>query len=279
MKRILFPTDFSDTAHHAFVYALELAAAFDAEIITLSVYRKPDLPGELYVASNLQKIYNEMDLAVFNDQKEATALLRNIAQQNGQENVNLDHLLVEGEVKATILATAEKENIDLIVMGTDGATFFEQVFTGSVTGEIMEKATCPVLAIPDRSKYDGQLDHLGVCTNFLDSDHKVIETGLQWAESLQAKVKVVHVDTTHTEAYKSKMEAFQKPYAGKENLEFVGIDGLELTTALGEYAENNKIDLLIMQITERNFLQELMHQNIAKQMTYHRRVPILAIQY
>lgn len=278
MKRILFPTDFSETAHHAFAYALELAAAFDAEIVTLCAFRKPDLPGELYVTGNLQKIYNEIDLAVFEDQKEAATLLRNMAHQQGKDKVRLSHLLIEGEIKKTILEQAKKEDIDLIVMGTDGANFFEQIFTGSITGEIMESAPCPVLAIPESSKYDGKLDRLGVCTQFMDADHKSIQFAIDWAKVLDAGVKVIHVDTTHTEAYKDKMEKFKAHYSEHGILDFVGLDGLELTEALANYAEAKNIDLLVMQVSSRTFLQELFHQSLAKQMTYQKRIPILAIQ-
>ena len=74
MKKILFPTDFSDVSKNAFIYALKLADAVNAEIITLHVYQL-DSPAYLDVSIYLQEIYEYEELSEFENYKDEIPLL------------------------------------------------------------------------------------------------------------------------------------------------------------------------------------------------------------
>ena len=78
MPTILFPTDFSDAATRAFVYALQLADRIDAKIITLHVFEKPDISGLTHVPLSLEEFYNTIDLYEFENYKDAVPVLDKI---------------------------------------------------------------------------------------------------------------------------------------------------------------------------------------------------------
>jgi len=136
ISRILFPTDFSHDAEHAFQYVLTFGREFGAEIYLLHViYFPPQTP--------------EYDLGQVIDGlvKNAEESLKKLAESAKEPNL-VFHLDVQvGVEHAEITRFAEKEKIDLIVMGTRGRTGLAHVFLGSVAERVVRHASCPVLTV------------------------------------------------------------------------------------------------------------------------------------
>ena len=64
MKKILYPTDFSETAENAFIFALQIADHLGASIITIHAFDKPDI-SNFNVPDTLMEVYDSIDLDVF----------------------------------------------------------------------------------------------------------------------------------------------------------------------------------------------------------------------
>ena len=121
MKKILFPTDFSETADRAFVYALKMADKMNAQITTLHVWQ-PVPVLEHYAPMPYEKIYEMLDLANFENYRDEVPHLRALAQENDLGHIKLSHVLDSGLTERAIVSIAEKEQPDLIIMGTQGAS-------------------------------------------------------------------------------------------------------------------------------------------------------------
>ena len=173
MRKILFPTDFSPAANHAFIYALHLADVLSAEINTLHAYPLPEIHG-VVMPNLVGEIEQSIRMEEFDEYRNSVDQLRVIAEAHSLGHVRVNHTLKTGSTIKAILASAESEGSDVIIMGTKGATGLREVFVGSVTGEIMEKANCPVLAIPDEASFDHNIDRLVVTTDFTDEDEKAL---------------------------------------------------------------------------------------------------------
>lgn len=135
IRRILFPTDFSNHCQPAFELACSLARDYCAELIICHVAELPMLvPVEgLLVPTPIQ---------------EAESLRPQLeAIHPVDPNVAVRHQLLEGVPAEEILTAAADLHIDLIVMGTHGRTGFSRVLFGSVTEEVLRKAPCPVLTV------------------------------------------------------------------------------------------------------------------------------------
>ena len=78
MKKILFPTDFSEVSKNAFIYALKLADSIDAEIITMHVYQLPQA-NYVNVSEYLHEIYDVTELSNFENYKDEIPILSHIA--------------------------------------------------------------------------------------------------------------------------------------------------------------------------------------------------------
>ena len=140
-KKILLPTDGSYFAEKAEEHALFLAEASGAEILAISVVETSFLSG-LRSDENVSQINNML-------KKEAMKNLEKVEKMKEDTNHDIKTVLKvgEGSPAAVILDTIEKENIDLVVMGSSGKSGFDRFIMGSVAEKVVNSAECSVLVV------------------------------------------------------------------------------------------------------------------------------------
>lgn len=278
MKKILFPTDFSKAAEQAFIYALNVAKALDAQIVTLHVYARPDLRG-VHLPNTLQEIYEDIQLEEFENYHDKVPYLHQIAEKNNLGNIGIQHMMMEGDTVASILSTAKQESVDLIIMGTKGATGFREVFLGSIAAKVLEDAEfCPVLAVPEKAVFDGKINKIAVTTAFEEKEKEAIQYLLNFAKLFKAHVYCVHVDLSHMEVFAQRMKKFKKAFEPSTRLHFEVLDGIDIEKTISKWLIENKIDMLGMLTHKRTFWESLFSHRMTKQMVNHIDTPILSIQ-
>ena len=97
MKKVLFPTDFSDTATNAFIHALEFANKVNAEIVLLHTFELPAV-NDQYFPQNYADIYQSIELAQFDMFKSEIPKLRSIAEERNLDKVKMSHRLMDGDL-------------------------------------------------------------------------------------------------------------------------------------------------------------------------------------
>ncbi len=136
IKRILFPTDFSQNAEYVFQYALTFAREFGAKLYVVHViYFPPQMP--------------EYDIGQVIDGlvKNAEKRLKKLIEKTKEREVIFYPEVRVGVEYSEITNLAEKQKIDLIVMGTHGRTGLAHAFLGSVAERVVRHAPCPVLSV------------------------------------------------------------------------------------------------------------------------------------
>ena len=145
-KRILVPTDFSETASHAMRYASELARRIGARLIV--VYCDLFVPPVDFSATA-----GGWDECSFDRLKAAAEDdLRREAKANIDPSVPYDIVVRVAPPIEGILAQAAESGVGMIVMGTHGRTGFRRLIIGSVTEAVMRKAEVPVVVVPAGSE-------------------------------------------------------------------------------------------------------------------------------
>ncbi len=136
LRHVLFPTDFSEIAAEALV-VLELLASRGVARVTLlhalEVLLSEFLASNLHVAPEAPE-YNSLEV------------LKNRLEAAGVPQVQAR--VTPGHPVAVIFAALESLDISLIVMGTQGRGFIEELFLGSVAHNISRMAACPLLLVP-----------------------------------------------------------------------------------------------------------------------------------
>jgi len=141
IRRILFPTDFSAHAEHAWLYALMFAQEFRAEVHLLHVVAPPPHFTEAYAANfDPEKMIEALTA-------DATASLNKQAEEANSRGLISHREVVVGMDFREIIDYATSHEIDLIVMATHGRTGLAHVLLGSVAEKVVRKSPCPVLTV------------------------------------------------------------------------------------------------------------------------------------
>ncbi len=138
-KKILFCTDFSENAHHAFTYALNLAKTYKGELLILHITPEP---VEFYrPTEQLEEVVRKHHKKVV-DEEVTTYYTK---EMKGFKDYRL--LLKEGVVFNEIIETAKDEAASIIVMGTHGRMGLEDILMGSTAARVVRKSPVPVLTV------------------------------------------------------------------------------------------------------------------------------------
>lgn len=275
-KTILVPTDFSKGAGNALEYAVALAKKENAKIILLNVYHLTVYISELTGKSDRQ-IVEEMESSV---NKNLQSLCRNISKTKKVkcEYISKYDLAVDG-----ILDTIREIKPDMVIMGTKGASGVKEILMGSNTAKVIEKAKCPVIAVPENASFKG-IRLITFATDYHASDIDVIKKLAEIAKPFNAKINVLHAseeDLTH-EAEEMGIERFKNLVSKKikyNKISFRVLYGRYLENVLQNHIKEESPDLLAMSTREKNFIERLFGTSTTKRMAYHTNVPLLAFHH
>jgi nucleotide-binding universal stress UspA family protein len=274
MKKILFPTDFSDVSKNAFIYALKLADAIDAEIITLHVYEL-DSPAYLDVSIYLQEIYEYEELSNFENYKDEVPVLRNIAEANNLSHVKISNVLIKGYLVSEVVKLSKKENVDFIVMGTRGVTHLREIFLGNATLKIMNESNVTVLTIPEKCNY-APIEKILFTTKFDMKDIEALQKVLDFASLFQSRIDCLNVKPSLT-VYKDDFIIDFKNVFKNQNIDFHSIVSNDVVGAILNFIENNKINMIAIHVRHRGFFENLFQVSLSRKLTSNISIPILSI--
>lgn len=152
IKKILVALDGSKSADKALDFALNLAEKYSAEIRLLSVVPPIIVPPYVYPSFGATPVPSApSEFQTYSDKLKARfeKVLHSALEKAHKINPDLkiSTKLEEGRVAEKIIKTAKEENIDMIVMGSRGLSGIKELFLGSISDTVADKAICPVLIV------------------------------------------------------------------------------------------------------------------------------------
>ncbi|MFE3849401.1 universal stress protein [Flavobacterium sp. LB3P45] len=274
MKRILFSTDFSEVATNAFVHALEFAKIVHGELILLHTFELPVFDNQFF-PENYAVIYDSLELSQFDMFKEEISKLRTIAEERNLEKIKMSHRLMDGDLLFNIKRAVKEDKIDLVIMGTSGATGWESFFLGTNTGSAIANIDVPMLCVPLEAKFK-KIETIGFTTRFRPKDKKALKTILDIAKKTKAKVKCLYVKTNESDVSKDTIDKWESEFM-QEPIEFFVINSDQVKETILDFILYKEIDILTMLTYKRGFFEELFKPSFTKKMATNFDIPILAI--
>jgi nucleotide-binding universal stress UspA family protein len=188
IRKILFPTDFSDTSSAALGHALMLADRFDAVLTMLHAAS----PNE--TAKDLR--FPELHPAADNIEYFLEEQLTEIIGAAPRRKLRVDRVVHQNKdpVKE-ICAFADANEIDLIIMGTHGRTGLSHLLSSSVTEHVVRSANCPVMTVKackETAEAAPYFDIL-VPVDFSPYSQKALRYGSTLAHQFEANLHLLHV--------------------------------------------------------------------------------------
>ncbi len=275
MMKILFPTDFSNAAENAFIFALRLAKQLKAPITVLHVYTLPDVSPWL----DLPDINKEVNDLVTNDEfdsfKARIDTLKRIATENNLDDVDINYSLRESAyVVNGIVDEAGDMKADLMIMGTNGASEFKKTVFGSVALKTMEVSRCPVLLVPDKAFFKGIID-IGLTLEYLPEEKELVRQSLAFAKKINGHLDCFHVDTGEHNKMKSDPGEWQREFKEDKHISFHMHYSLDTKKGIIEYCKQKHLDMLVMRAHHRNMIKELFSSSLAIKVAYDIHIPLL----
>ena len=190
MKRILVPTDFSEHARYASKVAAQIARKNNAEIYLLNLL---DLPTHMNDAVNSGVNIPEVMLYLAKTKERLAEMM---------EEPFFEGLTVHAEARLErafdgIVRYSKENNSDLIVMGSHGASGFQEMFIGSNTEKVVRASDLPVIIIKSEME-EFTIDKFVFASDFSNEIKKPFQKIVEFANLFEAKLDLVMINTPNS---------------------------------------------------------------------------------
>jgi nucleotide-binding universal stress UspA family protein len=273
MKRILVPTDFSIYAENALKAAAQLAKKHNAEILLLHML---ELPTQMSDAISTGKSIPEVMLFI----QKAKETFAEIFDRPYLDGIEVTEFIQFEKASDGVLKFIQKNDVDLIVMGSHGSSGIEEIFIGSNTEKIVRLSEIPVLVI---KKDEGEFDpkEIAFASDFSNEIKVPFQKMKALASVLNAKINLVTICTPNsfktTNAATETMRAFAAEFDLK-NFSINIYNDSNVEKGILNFASNINADLIGICTHGRTGLAHFFNGSITEDLVNHTQKPVVTFK-
>ncbi|SKB58692.1 universal stress protein [Maribacter arcticus] len=278
MKKIILPTDFSENAFNAISYALNLFKKEECAFYLLNTFTPSTYHDKLEEFNPGQTDIKDAS------QESSLAQMAELQKRISKKFKNPKHLFVPHCAFNTLVDEVEriidKENIDLVIMGTQGATGAGDILFGTNTIHILKKAACPILAVPSNFTYKSPKRILFPTDYGIVYQKEKLKELLNIAKQKRAEIELLYVSGGY--------ELTEGQLARKANLEEI-LKGIpcqfhidtdnDIPDAIIDFTFDNKIDLLVMLRLKHSLIGRIFSKSLIKELGFNLTFPLMVLPY
>lgn len=274
MKRILVPTDFSECAGHALEVAATIARKEGARLYIMHIIQIPSYESNTSIES-YQDIAEGLFLMKLVKQKFSELLA-----QPYLKDVNVLELIQFDSVYESISRQAKEHEIDLIVMGSHGASGAREFIIGSNTEKIIRTSEVPVLTI--KSQYhDFSPKNIVFASNFYGESSWNFDAIRKFSRLFGSTIHLLKVNTPNnfeTTPFSERLiEDFVKE-TGLVHYESAIFNDEKVEDGIHHYCERVGADLIAMETHGRTGLAHFIAGSITEGVANHSKLPVLSVK-
>jgi len=281
VKKILVPTDFSEQAGYALDFAYQIALKSTAEIILINVVDYPGLSsvwgGGMNVIGGAEPPLDNLDESfinnLFNRSKDE---IRAMTKKLDPGSVKIKQVVEVGNPYFVITEKIEQENVNLVIMGTKGASGLEEVLIGSNTERVVRHANCPVITIKKKRDYT-KIHNIAFASNFEGDQAHVVEELFKLQDIFKAKLHLVKINTPNNFETNRTIIKEMKIFVEKYNIsnyslniynDYIEEDGIIY------FCEDIGADMIALATHGRTGIMHLLSGSIAEDIVNHAKRPV-----
>ena len=273
MKRILVPTDFSQYAENALRTAALIAGENDSQIYLLHLI---ELPSHIDSGIKAQSLIPEAMLFI----DKANETLQTIAQNSYLEGISV-FLTVQIETAFDgILSYTKKNEIDLIVMGSNGASGLKEILIGSNAEKIVRLSDKPVLIVKDDIG-TSTFKKIVFPTDFSNEAHTPFKSLLAFASIFKSQIDLVLISTPNsfktTIESEIKMEEFIQKYTFK-NYTLNIFNDSTIENGITNFATKMEADLIAICTHGRTGIAHFINGSVTQDVVNHNPRPVITFK-
>jgi len=274
MKTILYATDYSENSVAALQFAHALCEKLKGNLLVLHVF---DL--SVTIASTVSLSYSRKEIKVFKEHKERLNSFCEEYLGIEPDTLNITLKIIEGTpASESIINCANELNVDLIVVGKKGESAIKEALLGSTTSALIEKADCPVMAIPEDVS-NKEIKTIVYAAAFEETDVLAIEKLVGIAKQIKASIHVVHISTKDEYAGEEQMEWFKEMLQQRINYDKLDFElrfSEDVFSSLKQYLNEINPDMLVMLERQgHSLIKSIWHRDIVKRMMTESKFPLM----
>ncbi|MDP6907884.1 MAG: universal stress protein [Flavobacteriales bacterium] len=270
MQNILIPTDFSKNAVKAARYALKVFGN-KANYTLLNTYEVPHSGATMLIT--IADILEKDSLQLLQEAK--AGLAKDFPELEGK----IEILAKMGAPDNVIEKLTDRDDYDMVVMGTQGATGLKGALVGSVASKTMESVKCPVIAVPESVEFKLPRKILYA------ADDKCLQEGAfpkelaNLAQEFDSEVMVLNViPEGEADHVGNSPENEREPISVFDNVKhsFHFVENKDVRYGIERFIQENQVDLLAMVTRRSDLISKLFGLSVTKQMMLDTSVPLVA---
>ncbi len=281
MKKILVPTDYSEQAKYALDFAYQIARKSNAEIYLLNVIDYPGLStawsGGMNVIGGAEPPFDTMDENFINNLTDRSKEeMRSMVEKLNEHDVSIHEMVEIGNPYFVITEKIENEKINLVIMGSKGASGLEEVLIGSNTEKVVRHAKCPVITIKQKRDFN-KIHKIALASNFEGDQSHVVEELQKLQHIFNAEFHLVKINTPNNfESTRKIMKQMQEFVAAHHIRNFtlnIYNDYME-EDGIIYFAQDIDADMIAMATHGRTGVMHLLSGSIAEDVVNHAKRPV-----
>ena len=276
MKTILLPTDFSEHSWNAIAYTLRLFENQNYQFILSHAYTPALHRVDYHLGGPVMSAVPDLgvDRVLDNLEKWKTKIETTFPNKRHQIQVHSSFNSLSEEIREL----CGQHPVELIAMGTQGASGAKEVFLGSNTVHLIHRSRHPVLAVPSGVNFTGIEKILFPTDYFTKYLPLEIKPLLELVHEHQAELHIIHaVEKEELTPKQEEVKAYLKEIFAEVSPLFEDLTQGFMPNIVHNYAEENQIDLLCMMNRGHSFLTRLMLRQNVDQVAYHSDIPFLVL--
>jgi len=278
MKTILLPTDFSDNSWNAIEYALNLNKDTDCNFYLLHVSKLSNIITNDYPYIPDQDVIE--DVFVKPAKTRLKTLLKKIVKKFPNNKKHNFYTLTDYNFFIESLRKHIKEKkVDMIIMGTKGASGLSKYIIGSNAGDVITKVKCTTLVVPENAKFK-KIEEVTFPTDFsLSNNLQILEPISKISEKNNAMLSILNIGkkppVLNADQQKNKELLEDYFYDRKHNFYF--LTNKKVEDAVQCFVESRHVDIIAMVAKNLNYFEQILFHTKVEEISYHTDIPFLVL--
>lgn len=273
MKKILVPTDFSKHAEYALKVAAQIAKKNDSEIIVIHMLELPTTGNDAITSS-----HDIPELMLFKNA--AIAKLDNLMNSPYLNGIKTTKLIQFEIAFDGIMKNEKSQNADLIVMGSHGASGFQEMFIGSNTEKVVRNSEIPVLVIK-REEANFNAKDFVFASDFSDEIKKPFEKVVEFANKFNSHLHLVNINTPNnfksTRVAQNTLDEFVSHFK-INNFSTHIYNDINVEKGILHFAKSIDADIIGMSTHGRKGLSHFFNGSISEDLVNHAKRPVITFK-
>ncbi|MFY7670085.1 universal stress protein [Tenacibaculum sp. MEBiC06402] len=273
MKRVLVPIDFSTQSENALITAANFAKKFDFELVVLHMLEISNAVVTNTVTTQETVFYLKIIEKKLNE----------FLDKDYLRDVKITPIIKHYKIFSELNELCKEENIDIVFMGSQGATGFKEIFIGSNAQKVIRNSDIPVLVIKD--KPIETFENAVFACDFSNDAIEAYKKARKFAKSINCKMKMIYVNTP-TKSFKSSSEMreivkdfFSKAGTSADHIKDVQyISDYTIESGIINFAKNHNADIIAMATHGRKGLAHFFDGSITEDVANHSPLPVLSFK-